>query len=43
MAYVGAATGEPFPHSYDIAPDTTQPVIRRGRDTKVREMVGKLL
>ena len=35
-----AATDEPFPPGYNIAPGTTQPVIRQGRDTGAREQVG---
>jgi putative SOS response-associated peptidase YedK len=35
-----AATDEPFPPAYNIAPGTTQPVIRQGRDTGARELVG---
>jgi len=35
-----AATDEPFPPGYNIAPGTTQPVIRQGRDTGARELVG---
>ena len=35
-----AATNEPFPPGYNIAPCTTQPVIRQGRDTGARELVG---
>ena len=35
-----AATDEPFPPGYNIAPGTTQPVIRQGRDTGSRELVG---
>lgn len=31
---------EPFPPAYNIAPSTTQPVIRQGRDTGARELVG---
>jgi putative SOS response-associated peptidase YedK len=31
---------EPMPPGYNIAPSTTQPVIRRGRDTEARELVG---
>ena len=35
-----AATDEPFPPGYNIAPGTTQPVIRQGRNTGARELVG---
>jgi len=35
-----AATDEPFPPGYNIAPGTTQPVIRQGRDTGACELVG---
>ena len=35
-----AASDEPLPPGYNIAPGTTQPVIRQARDTFVRELVG---
>jgi putative SOS response-associated peptidase YedK len=35
-----AATEEPLPPGYNIAPSTTQPVIRQGRDNFARELVG---
>ncbi len=34
------ATDEPFPPGYNIAPSTTQPVIRQARDTGSRELAG---
>ena len=35
-----STTDEAFPPGYNIAPGTTQPVIRQGRDTGARELVG---
>jgi len=35
-----ATTDEPLPPGYNIAPSTTQPVIRQSRDTFARELVG---
>jgi len=35
-----AASDDPMPAGYNIAPSTMQPVIRQGRDTGVRELVG---
>jgi putative SOS response-associated peptidase YedK len=37
------ATGEPPPPGYKIAPSTTQAVIRQGRDSFARELVGPVL
>jgi len=34
------ATDEPLPPGYNIAPSTTQPVIRQDRDSLARELVG---
>lgn len=38
--HAAATTDEPLPPGYNIAPSTTQPVIRQSRDTFARELVG---
>jgi putative SOS response-associated peptidase YedK len=38
--HAAAASGEPLPPGYNIAPGTRQPVIRQARETFARELVG---
>ena len=38
--HASAASDDPMPPGYNIAPSTIQPVIRQGRDTGARELVG---
>jgi len=38
--HAAAVSDDPMPPGYNIAPSTIQPVIRQGRDTGVRELVG---
>ena len=38
--HASAANDDPMPPGYNIAPSTIQPVIRQGRDTRARELVG---
>jgi putative SOS response-associated peptidase YedK len=38
--HAAAASDDPMPPGYNIAPSTIQPVIRQGRDPGARELVG---
>lgn len=38
--HAAAVNDDPMPPGYNIAPSTIQPVIRQGRDTGARELVG---